>query len=77
MSEYSTKELVLKNQHKEHEESLRVCRIDGAKELYHIHDLDEGYWDNVHDITYEYLPNGLTRHYLKDANGNIIDSFDR
>lgn len=60
----------------QHEEARRIARLDKAKDLYHMHDLDEGFWDKVYDVKYKYLANGLTRYYLIDKDGNVIDSFN-
>jgi len=69
-------ELLEKQQKREHDEARRIARVDKAKILYHMHDLDEGFWDKVYDVKYKYLANGLTRSYLIDKDENVIDSFD-
>lgn len=69
-------DLLKKAEKRERDEARRISRLDHAKDIYHIHDLDEGFWDKVYDVTYKYLENGLTRFYLLDKEGNVIDSFD-
>lgn len=69
-------DLLKKYNKREHDEARRIYRIDHAKDLYHKHDLDEGFWDKVYDVTYKMLEEGITRFYLLDIDGNVIDSFD-
>ena len=69
-------ELLEKQQKREHDEARRIVRIDKAKSIYHMYDLDEGFWDKVYDVKYKYLANGLTRSYLVDKDDNVITSFD-
>lgn len=73
---YYVVELLKKYNKREHDEARRIYRIDHAKDLYTKYDLDDEFWDKVYDVTYKLMDEGVTRYYLLDVDGNVIDSFD-
>ena len=50
-------DLIYEHHKREIEEKRRNMRVDKAKELYHIHDLEKSFWDKVYDVKIEYLSN--------------------